>query len=97
MAKLKLNRSFTYKAYMMNASDEIKFNQHEGEFMFKSDCHYYVEKFILDYINNNVATKSNEIKNSKFVIYKISTIEDNKIDDQLIESIIFDGEKIYIG
>lgn len=81
--KLKNSRLFTFKVY--NVSNcEVLTNLHVGEFMFKSECHYYVEKYVLDFINNNYEKLD---KSNKYAIYKISTIEDTKIEDMLIEQI----------
>lgn len=90
--KIKNSRSFTFKAYEVS-NCEILTNSHVGEFMFKSECHYYCEKYILDFINNNWQTLD---KSKKFVIYKISTLEDTKIEDMLIETISIKEDKINI-
>lgn len=83
--KVKINREFTYKGYVVKNCEEIKNNSHIGEFMLKSDCHYYCEKGILDYIKNNLEdVKENQYK---FTIYKIFTLEDDKREDVLIELI----------
>lgn len=94
MAKLKTRRNFVYKLYETEKNVEINKNLHTGKFLFKSECEYYVEKFALDFINNNF---SEELKNINFSIYKISTIEDSNIEDLLIEIINYDGEKININ
>ena len=97
MKKIKISRSFTFKAYKVEVSEELlnDFNKHFGSFTFKSDCEYYVEKNILDIFNNI----SNGPKNANFyLIYKISTLEDSNIDDSLLMSIYYniDEEKIIL-
>lgn len=92
--KIKNLRTFTFKAYIVNNGEEVQKDAHKGEFMFKSDCHYYVEKHILDFINANVEKVQKEPK--KYVIYKISTIEDSKIKDLLIEQIFIKDDRIVI-
>ena len=88
--KLKISRFFTFKAYKANKSEEIKKNAHVGEFLSKSECHYYCEKNLLDFIKLNA--KENEI----YLIYKISTVEDSNIEDMLIEQIFIKNNKINI-
>ena len=92
MAKLKIKRSFIYKAYFFDGNVDIKNNQHIGEFIFKSECHYYCEKAILDIINNNQETMKTTLKSAKYLIYKICTLEDANIDDLLIEVINIDED-----
>lgn len=87
--KIKVVRNYTFKAYQVS-DEKINATKHEGEFIYKSDCHYYCEKEILDSIQANK-------KAAIYAIYQISTIEDNNIEDKLIEVIKFDGEKIYIN
>ena len=91
MAKLKIKRSFIYKAYFFDG-EEFKNNQHIGEFIFKSECHYYCEKAILDIINNNQEAMKTTLKSAKYLIYKICTLEDANIDDMLIEVINIDED-----
>jgi hypothetical protein len=87
--KVKISRSFTFKAYRVNESEEVLKNEHSGEFMLKSECHYYAEKGVLDFIKSNIES----VKNDKFTIFKICTLEDNKCEDMLIELItVKDGE-----
>lgn len=93
MEKLKVVRSFTFKSYVLNESKEFNINSHNGEFLFKSECHYYCEKFVLDYIKNNLT----KVNNCKFAIYKISTLEDSNVKDMLIELIFVKDGKIHIG
>lgn len=82
MRNFKNQRNFTFKAYELELNQEIKIDAHCGKFVFSSECEYYVEKFILDYFNKNFNDES--IKNKKFAIYKINTVEDSNIDDMLI-------------
>lgn len=79
--KVKVSRSFTFKAYKVNNSEEVQNDAHMGEFMLKSECHYYCEKGVLDYV------KLNANEDEKYLIYKISTLEDSNIKDMLIEQI----------
>lgn len=79
--KVKISRSFTFKAYKVNKSEKIQNDVHTGEFMLKSECHYYCEKGVLDFVKLNA--KNDEM----YLIYKISTIEDSKVKDMLIEQI----------
>lgn len=94
MKNFKNKREFTFKAYGLNKGEQFLTNIHKGEFVFKSDCHYYVEKFILDLINANA--KNDEILAKNYLIYKISTLEDSNIEDLLIESITVNDGKIII-
>ena len=92
MEKIKNLRLFTFKAYVVNESEEVLKNAHKGEFLFKSDCHYYVEKFVLDFVKNNLKN----VNAKKYLIYKISTIEDTNVEDLLIEQIFVKDDKINI-
>lgn len=112
MKKIKISRSFTFKAYSVNCDEKLlkdskkyieflnrvkseNISKHFGNFVFKSDCEYYVEKNILDIFNNI----SEGPKNSNiYLIYKVSTIEDSNIDDSLLMSIYYniDEEKIIL-
>ena len=112
MKKIKISRTFTFKAYKIEVSEDLlndskkylefvnnvkseNINKHFGNFTFKSDCEYYVEKNILDIFNNI----SSGPKNANFyLIYKISTLEDSNIDDSLLMSIYYniDEEKIIL-
>lgn len=105
--KLKINRTFTYKAYEcenylnllnlnnINECENYKnlIKSHTGKFLFKSECHYYTEKYILDFINNNY---NNLTDANIYLIYKINTEEDKNIEDLLIELIYIKNNKIYI-
>lgn len=88
--KVKVSRSFTFKAYKVNNSEEVQNDAHMGEFMLKSECHYYCEKGVLDFVKLN--TKEDE----KYLIYKISTLEDSNIKDMLIEQIYVKDGVVYI-
>lgn len=88
--KIKVVRNYTFKAYQVEDVKNIDASKHSGEFIYKSECHYYVEKEILDIIQSNK-------KESIYCIYQISTLEDSNIVDKLIEVIKYDGEKIYIN
>ena len=92
--KVKISRSFTFKAYCVKEGQEVLNNIHTGEFMFKSDCHYYAEKYVLDFVKSNL-TKV-EQNSQIFTIYKICTIEDNKCEDLLIEIISVKEGEIHI-
>lgn len=92
--KVKTNREFTYKAYTVNKGVEVLNNVHTGEYLSKSDCHYYCEKFVLDYVKNNLSTVIKE--GQSFAIYKIFTLEDDKREDMLIELITVKDDVINI-
>ena len=89
--KVKISRSFTFKAYCVNEGQEVLNNIHTGEFMLKSECHYYAEKGVLDFVKSNLTEINKKVQ--KFAIYKICILEDSKCEDMLIELItIKDGE-----
>lgn len=90
MRNFKNSRKFTFKAYECEISQDVQTNAHGGKFAFASECEYYVEKFILDFFNKNFMDES--IKTKKFVIYKISTIEDSNIEDLLIMQIFINED-----
>lgn len=83
--KVKINREYTFKAYVVKNGEEVLNNVHSGEFMSKSDCHYYCEKFVLDYVKNNLTDVVKKCES--FAIYKIFTLEDDNREDMLIELI----------
>lgn len=93
--KVKISRMFTFKAYVVNESEEVLNNAHKGEFLFKSECHYYCEKYVLDFVKNNINSQE-QVKSKKFLIYKISTIEDSKVKDMLIEQIFVKDDDVNI-
>ena len=93
--KFKISRSFTYKAYIVKNINE---GQKIKKFIYKSECHYYVEKFILDLLNNanfsegqKILKLNNELEFNinldYFEIINVCTIEDNNRENYLIESI----------
>lgn len=97
--KVKVSREFTFKAYKLAVKDEkntdlvFVADQHVGEFYSKSDCHYYCEKDVLDFVKMNAASLEGEWQ---YGIYKVSTIEDSKIADQLVEIITVENGEIHI-
>lgn len=91
--KVKVQRQFTFKAYVTDAQNEVLVDQHTGEFMTKSECHYYCEKDVLDYVKSNA--ESVERDGYVYLIYKVSTVEDNNMPDILVERItVKDGNVI---
>ena len=84
--KVKIQREFTFKAYVIAAAEiEPATDQHTGEYMTKSECHYYCEKAVLDFLKANDLSSGYE--DHKWCIYKVSTVEDSNIADQLVETI----------
>lgn len=104
MKKIKTARVFTFKAYAIDIDDLNNINTlvnniksdnsdaHIGQFIFKSDCHYYCEKNVLDAFNANIELNKFKL----YLIYKISTEEDSAVKDCLIELIYFKDDKINI-
>lgn len=88
--RVKVSRSFTFKAYECEKGQEVLNNAHIGKFLSKSECHYYCEKDVLDFV------KSNMDESKFYLIYKISTIEDTNIEDMLIEQIFVKEGEIHI-
>ena len=87
--KVKISRSFTFKAYRVNDGEKVLNDAHSGEFMLKSECHYYAEKGVLDFVKSNLGS----VKDCKFTIFKVCTQEDTNVKDMLIELItVKDGE-----
>ena len=87
--KVKISRSFTFKAYRVKNGEQVLNDAHSGEFMLKSECHYYAEKGVLDFVKSNIEN----VKNDKFTIFKICTQEDTDVKDVLIELItVKDGQ-----
>lgn len=92
--KFKISRSFTYKAYLLTVDNDGKKIK---KFIYKSECHYYVEKFILDLINGstnegeNILKLNNDINfninSDYFEIINVCTVEDNNRENYLIETI----------
>ena len=83
--KVKVQRQFTFKAYVTDAQNEVLVDQHTGEFITKSECHYYCEKDVLDYVKSNA--EDVEKNNYIYLIYKVSTMEDSNMPDILVERI----------
>ena len=90
--KVKISRMFTFKAYECEESQEVLNDAHIGKFLSKSDCHYYCEKSVLDFVKNNIKN----CEGKKYLIYKMSTIEDSNIKDMLIEQIFVKDDVINI-
>ena len=95
--KVKISRSFTFKAFVVDSEqisrEELKSvyrSQHVGEFMYKSECHYYCEKEVLDSLRENMGSTY------IYAIYKVCTLEDNNVADTLVELIYVNGDKIAI-
>ena len=89
--KVKISRSFTFKAYCVNGGEEVLNNKHTGEFKLKSECHYYAEKGVLDFVKSNLTEINKDGR--KYAIYKVCTLEDSKCEDMLVELItVKDGE-----
>ena len=112
MKKIKISRSFTFKAYKVEVDQKIlndskkylEFINSVKEANFSK--HYGSFTFKSDceyYVEKNILDIFNNIsngpKNSNFyLIYKISTLEDSNIDDSLLMSIYYniDEEKIML-
>ena len=93
--KVKIQREFTFKAYVIAAAEiEPATDQHMGEYMTKSECHYYCEKAVLDYVKTNA--ESVERDGHVYLIYKVSTVEDSTMPDMLVERISVKDGKINI-
>lgn len=92
MKQFKISRQFTYKAYCAELQNEalISPDSHFGEFVTKSDCHYYCEKAILDIFQAN---DKDALTDKVYLIYKVSTVEDSTMPDMLLERIqVKDGQ-----
>ena len=63
--EIKVKRLFTFKAYSINEGEEVLKDAHKGEFIYKSECHYYCESTILKFIKNNL---NNLDKSKKYLI-----------------------------
>ena len=106
MAKIKTNRSFTFKAYSIEIDvdtvdnksgaqikrEQLSETRHSGDFVFKSECHYYVEKNVLD----NIRIEPEAAEGTLYAIYKVSTAEDTDVDDVLVETIYVKNGEIFI-
>ena len=100
--KFKINRSFTYKAYICKVNEKGK---KTSKFVYKSECHYYVEKHILDLLNSASNSggilKLNDtldfnINSDYFEIINVTTIEDSERENYLIETIKVKNNEIII-
>lgn len=87
--KFKISRSFTYKAYVVNSDEN---GSETRKFLYKSECHYYVEKHILDALNSG----EYEQDNCHYEIVNVTTVEDSERENYLIETITVADGKIYI-
>lgn len=112
MKKIKISRSFTFKGYKVEVSEELLNDSKKYlEFInnIKSEninkhCGKFTAKSDCEYyVEKNILDTFNNIssgpKNANFyLIYKISTLEDSNIDDSLIMSIYYDidEEKIIL-
>ena len=112
MKKIKISRSFTFKAYKIEVSGEL-LNDSKKYLEFVNNIkseninkHFGSFTFKSDceyYVEKNILDIFNNIqdgpKNANFyLIYKISTLEDSNIDDSLLMSIYYniDEEKIIL-
>ena len=100
--KFKINRSFTYKAYICKVNNK---GEKTSKFVYKSECHYYVEKHILDLLNSasnseGVLKLSDtldfNISSDFFEIINVTTIEDSERENYLIETIKVKDSQIII-
>jgi hypothetical protein len=99
--KVKIQREFTFKAYVVNDTTENNpvANQHTGEFMTKSECHYYCEKEVLDFLRANVDQFGTmERDHMAWCIYKVCTLDDEskQFEDVLVETITIQNGMINI-
>jgi len=92
--KISVSRSFTFKAYKSEKGEITleSVNAKKCEFMFKSACHYYAEKYILDFINDNFDIA----KKCKFAIFKVYDQDLTNAKDFEIEQIYVKNDKICI-
>lgn len=112
MKKIKISRSFTFKAYKVEVSKEL-LNDSKKYLEFINNIkkanfnkHFGSFTFKSDceyYVEKNILDIINIIqgnpKNANFyLIYKISTLEDSNIDDSLLMSIYYniDEDKIIL-
>lgn len=82
-AKIKTVREFTFKAYAVVKGTKIAADEVTGEFMTKSECHYYCEKAVLDAVKANA--KAVEKDGISYAIYKVCTKEQSKQKPLLVE------------
>lgn len=112
MKKIKISRSFTFKAYKVEISEDL-LNDSKKYLEFVNNVksenfnkHFGSFTFKSDceyYVEKNILDIFNTIqegpKNANlYLIYKVSTIEDSNIDDSLLMSIYYniDEEKIIL-
>lgn len=100
--KFKISRSFTYKAYICKVDDK---GEKTSKFVYKSECHYYVEKHILDLLNSASNSEGMlklsdaldfNINSDFFEIINVTTIEDSERENYLIETIKVKDSQIII-
>lgn len=112
MKKIKISRSFTFKAYKVEISEELlndskkylEFINNIKEANFSKHFGSFTFKSDCEYyVEKNILDIFNNIsqgpKNANFyLIYKISTLEDSNISDSLLMSIYYniDEEKIIL-
>lgn len=96
MEKIKTVREFTFKSYLLTADEaETAKEKVTGKFLTKSECHYYCEKAVLDYVKANFKDFT---ENSYTVaIYKICTLEIETKPELLVELISVKDGVINIG
>lgn len=100
--KVKIQREFTFKAYVVANTQETApaADQHTGKFMTKSECHYYCEKAVLDFLKAMPADQleMSERDHMAWCIYKVCTLDDEskQFVDVLIETIRIKGGMINI-
>lgn len=112
MKKIKISRSFTFKAYKVEISEDV-LNDSKKYLEFVNSVksanvnkHFGAFTFKSDceyYVEKNILDIFNNISNGPknanlYLIYKISTIEDSTVDDSLLMSIYYniDEEKIIL-
>lgn len=99
--KVKIQREFTFKAYAVANTQETApaADKHTGEYMTKSECHYYCEKAVLDMLKAN-ADKFDTFERDSMAwcIYKVCTLDDEskQFGDVLVETISIKDGKINI-
>lgn len=99
--KVKIQREFTFKAYAVANTQETApaADQHAGEYMTKSECHYYCEKAVLDFLKANADKFDTYERDSMaWCIYKVCTLDDEskQFVDVLVETISVKGGMINI-
>ena len=99
--KVKIQREFTFKAYAVANTQETApaADKHTGEYMTKSECHYYCEKAVLDFLKANADQfDMYERDHMAWCIYKVCTLDDEskQFGDVLVETISIKGGMINI-